>query len=175
MQASPNTPATDALQSSAEAARQAECDARLAVNAIKTGADRAGTAAAATASATYLSQHDYEGARARSRAASIARIAAEDALPAHEWEGRKVSRTGKIYRRFGGGIVGEKRFEGIVETVRSTSVFAANVRYNIPPAGSVIVRMLKKDGSPGLSFEGFSDWNGAPRWTLAEVAQDEPK
>lgn len=82
----------------------------------------------------------------------------KNATPDHEWEGRKVFRmesVGRSYQR-----LTPIRVEGIVETVRVGAQFAKNLsRYSTPNIGDVIVRLLKKDGSPGLKFSGrVRDW-----------------
>lgn len=90
-----------------------------------------------------------------------------DQRPAHEWEGRRVFRMrarGRSWER-----LLPQRIEGVVETVRSDAKFADNLsRYSCPSVGAVIVRLLKKDGSPGLKFEPFGTWL---KWELADDQQ----
>jgi hypothetical protein len=149
----------------AEEARKLELDAKLRVQAILGGAEDAGRSAQAKAKAAYLEAHGYAESVADGIAATAARIAAEDTLPAHEWEGRFVTRTktsGPSYNRR------TETFRGIVETVRSDTVFAGNVgRWRQPDIGTAIVRHLKKDGSPALKFEKLEDTWGVP-WKLED-------
>lgn len=154
---------------SVEDAIREEAAAYRAAEAIKSLADMAARDAHNIARAAFLKQHDYEGAVAAHRAAEIARVAAQDALPAHEWEGRKVFYVQKRIERWTRREIGEDRYEGIVETVRSTTTFPANKAYGLPAIGGVIVRMLKKDGSPGQKFENFTDWGGKNKWSLAST------
>lgn len=84
------------------------------------------------------------------------REATDAATADHEWEGRRVFRMVRprgvnFYMRSN---VPEVREEGVVETVRQTSEFAGNLSsYSRPKIGDVIVRSLKKDGSPALKFD----------------------
>lgn len=70
----------------------------------------------------------------------------------------------KVYRdrlsRYGNHIVGTDY--GIVEAVTTKTVFAANLT-NTPYPGRFIVRLLKKDGTPGLGFDTF-----VGNWKLVE-------
>lgn len=101
------------------------------------------------------------------REARMARIAAEDAQPDHEWEGRRVFRMepqGRSYQR-----LPDKRIEGIVETYRSTSdVPMSTPSYRLPAIGEAIVRLLKKDGTPGAKFEKLDRGCWSSKWQLVE-------
>ena len=150
-----------------KAARIAEDEARAARDAIDSAAKAAGQEARQRAEKAYRLAHDYEGACKRLIAACRARIAAEDATPDHEWEGRRVfvmENAGPHWNR------SQKRVEGVVETVRSNTVFASNSSgWRKPAIGEPIVRMLKKDGSPALKFESFyRTWGG--KWALCDPA-----
>lgn len=151
----------------AQKARELEAQARRRVRGIEDGASAAGREAAAKASDAYKKAHDLPGAREALQAAVIARIAAEDALPPHEWDGRRVFRLEST--RWSGR---EKRIEGVVETVRSTTRFPESAaRWRRPNIGSGIVRLLKKDGTAGLKFETMGDWKA---WQLADPEGDAP-
>lgn len=129
----------------------------------------------------------YEAERARNRVADVARNAVHEkfagqinplreaaaaarmavtqvknAVPDHEWEGLKVFRM--VSRGYSFQRLSPSRVEGIVETVRIGTRFAENLsHYSTPEIGDVIVRLLKKDGTPGLKFE-----NRDKDWKLAE-------
>lgn len=72
----------------------------------------------------------------------------------HAWAGKKVTRIKKTGRPWNRKC--ETLF-GVVETVTSKSEFPENLRR--PRVGDTIVRLLKKDGTPGLKFE---DLRAAP-------------
>lgn len=93
---------------------------------------------------------------------------AKDTLPDHPWTGKRVFKMehhGPSYRR-----LPQRRVEGIVETVRSTTAFAVNVgTWRRPAVGTPLVRLLKKDGSPALGFDGLSNrWDGESIWKLVD-------
>ena len=104
-------------------------------------------------------------ARDNLRQAVVARVAAEDATADHPWTGKKVFRMeaqGRSYQR-----LPDKRIDGIVETYRSTTKLPENsARWRLPSIGQPIVRLLRKDGSPGLKVEVFS--RAYREWKLAE-------
>lgn len=90
-------------------------------------------------------------------------LAAKDRLPDHEWTGKRVY---KMMSR--GGFRREPvRVDGIVETVRSTTVWPDNIsRYRMIAIGKPLVRLLKADGKPGVKFE---EMNGEHHgWKLVE-------
>lgn len=71
----------------------------------------------------------------------------------HEWEGRTVTRQVSL-RNAPGWDLRTTTERGVVEVVRIGTEFPANTpSYSRPPIGTTIVRMLKKDGTPGLKFE----------------------
>jgi hypothetical protein len=85
-------------------------------------------------------------------AARIALTAAQDAGPEHEWTGQRVTKLVPNWKY--GRLQSTETLTGIVETVRSTTEFAGNLPlYGRPRIGDPIVRLLKKDGTPGLKFE----------------------
>lgn len=107
---------------------------------------------------------------------------------AHPWTGKKVEREEITYSRgnWTRCETGRKTLVGIVETVTSRTEFAANEsRYGRPGIGAPIVRLLKKDGSPGLKYERLhSNWKlvqdapvpalspkPTPRWPAIPVPQ----
>lgn len=146
-------------------ARELERLARLAVKAIEDGADEVARAAAASAREQYLAQHDIAAARERYREAYAARIAAEDATPAHAWEGKRVY---KMRNKSRGYTPRYERIEGVVETCRSSTAFPANTpSYSKPRIGEGFVRFYKKDGSPGTRFS--ASLSG---WRLVESDRD---
>lgn len=83
----------------------------------------------------------------------------------HEFEGKKMVRSTYVRGRYLSRLV-ETPIYGIFETVTSKSVFAANTpSWRKPDVGSHIVRLIKKDGQPGIKWEVFnerSDWVVAP-------------
>lgn len=150
-----------------EEAKKLEAAARRAVDAIENGAQAAGLAAAVAAKDAYFDAHDIDGARQRLREAIRKRIASEDALPDHPWEGARVFRIEAV----GWGGRQKKRVEGIVETVRSTTEFAGNIGdWRKPEIGKAIVRSLKKDGTPGVKFKNLNSHWGGLEWQLCEPA-----
>lgn len=108
-------------------------------------------------------------AQAEFRAAHDALRAVEDQTPKHPWEGRKVYRLEDTARsRLSRTKVPQyKRIDGVVETVTSATVFPGNTAYyNKPRRGSIIVRLLKGDGTPGVKFERFH--HNHAKWELAD-------
>lgn len=97
--------------------------------------------------------------------ARAALVAAQDQTPDHPWTGKRVFRMeqrGRVWERRT-----PIRIEGIVETVRSTTVFPENTaQWRCPGIGQPIVRLLKKDGSPSKRFEEMSRHTS---WKLAEA------
>lgn len=150
----------------AEEARENERLTRARVQGIELGASRAGREAAIKAEAAYKAAHDLDGARLALREAVAARIAVEDGLPSHEWEGRKVRRTapqGRAFERLPDRII-----EGVVETFRSTTPLPGNTpTYRRPQIGSPIVRLLRADGSLGSKFEPLLRSPYESQWELA--------
>lgn len=93
-----------------EEAREAELEAQARVTAIEVDAD----SAAHAAKKAHLKAHGYEDAIEALIAARRARIAAEDAQPALEWEGRRVWRIESKWRGWGM-PVRKTRVEGVVD------------------------------------------------------------
>ena len=74
----------------------------------------------------------------------------------HPWEGKRV------WRKNHSG----KRLEGVVEVVRRGVTLPENVsQYNRPAIGTVIIRKIKKDGSPSRAYHPYENvrW-----WSLVE-------
>ena len=91
-----------------------------------------------------------------------------DATAAHPWDGKRVFKVEPKYASsWSRHVVGETRIDGIVEVVRQTSKFPDKLgHYGRPKLGSVIVRKVKKDGSPSLQFH--RTWGKImDKWTLA--------
>lgn len=91
---------------------------------------------------------------------------AKNALPDHPWTGKKVFMecdSGPSYRR------SRVRMDGVVEMRRVDTVFPENVRWGIPEIGKPFVRLLKKDGTPGMRFESIhGSWG--KKWKLRDEA-----
>ena len=82
-----------------------------------------------------------------------------DAQPPHEWDGRRVFRVETKCARWSRVVISMTRHEGVVETRRGFTQFPGNTaRYNLPMMGAGFVRLLKKDGTPGLKFESLQGW-----------------
>jgi len=95
--------------------------------------------------------------------------ARDAAVVPHEWEGRKVTRDEVKYSRsWRGGEKSRTPVFGIVETATSQTQSPANCRYSVPRVGLPIVRLLKKDGTPGLKFETLARYEHQEQWKLAE-------
>jgi hypothetical protein len=76
-----------------------------------------------------------------------------EANASHPWDGKKVFRIRKRRIRPYSREMVEYREEGFVEVVRTTSQFPENLSsYSMPELGSIIVRKVKKDGSPAKAF-----------------------
>lgn len=76
------------------------------------------------------------------------------ATPDHEHEGRRVTkleRVGPWHRT-------EVRIFGIIETMRVGTKMPQNCKYGLPKIGAAFVRLLKKDGTPGLKFYATSSF-----------------
>lgn len=95
----------------------------------------------------------------------------------HEWDGKKVYREEKIYGRYGSGVKLIERIEGIVETVTRDTEFAENLgSWRRPALGAPIVRLLKKDGTPGKKFERLNNTGfGDTQWLLVGGPEDRNK
>lgn len=92
----------------------------------------------------------------------------KDQVPDHPWTGKRVFKMVWAPGQHSWTRDPKSaRIEGLVETVRSTTAFPGNVgSYSRPRVGSPLVRLLNKDGSPGLRFDSMGgDYHG---WQLAE-------
>lgn len=108
-----------------------------------------------------------DAARAVRRAAAERLRIAKDAVPDHPWTGKIVTKTtseGPTWSRR------VKVLIGVVETVRSDTVFPNNVRYRRPRVGDPLVRLLGKNGKPGLRFDDMR-WG----WSLADTTEPQPQ
>jgi hypothetical protein len=97
-----------------------------------------------------------------------AQVDAERSIAAgHPHEGKRVWREENIYSPWGSRVIDTKRVTGVVEVWR---VGSAPVRGSRRPSiGSVIVRLLKKDGTPGQTWEYYGGlYSGKPRWKFEE-------
>jgi hypothetical protein len=90
-----------------------------------------------------------------------------DATAAHPWDGRRVVLVKPKYARYGGHLTGHETLHGIVEVVRQSSDFPANMRWSRPTLGKVIIRKVKKDGTPSLQFYDWGDGK-IENWSLPE-------
>jgi hypothetical protein len=73
---------------------------------------------------------------------------------AHPWEGKKVWRDDHV------GWAGRTvvRIYGVVQIRVREMQFPANAKYLLPQLGEPFVRLLTKDGKPGLRFETMREW-----------------
>jgi hypothetical protein len=107
---------------------------------------------------------ELDAARRAVYKACRATTAARDLTPEHPWTGKRVFRLKpqgpSWYRQ------PPKRIEGVVETMRSTTVLPGNTAgYSRPMLGAGFVRLLKADGSLGLQFTRLHPNDG---WALVE-------
>ncbi|MBA4086667.1 MAG: hypothetical protein C0491_02545 [Novosphingobium sp.] len=88
----------------------------------------------------------------------------------HPWDGKRVYKLVHIKDRWSSKILETKRVEGLVEVVRLSSQFPANLTtWTRPKLGSVVVRKIKKDGTPSLQLEQGYHLNGlSPAWKLVD-------
>ena len=141
-----------------------EADKKL--RGIERARNEAGAVARCAAEAQF--NDTIAAARAEKLAADNAVVAHIEAEASHPWEGKKVFREVGVGYRFRSGISHTKREEGIVEVVRRSSQFPANMRYSRPRIGVVIVRQVKKDGTASLKFCGHGAKTLNAEWRLAE-------
>lgn len=91
------------------------------------------------------------------RAARQTLNSAKEQLPDHPWTGKRVFHLvsrGHVWQK-----LQPDRVEGIVETRRAGTSFPANAAYySIPATGEGFVRLLKKDGTPGVKFDRIRGW-----------------
>lgn len=107
-----------------------------------------------------------EATRALGEAKRALRQAENAATPDHEWTGKKVYRIEECFSRRSYKKIGETRLEGVVETYRhGVTLGRGHYVYKI---GQPIVRLLKKDGTPGLKTENLDRTFGG-EWKLAEA------
>ncbi len=106
-------------------------------------------------------------------ATSAREVAQSEAAPDHEWTGKRVFKMEDTVLKssFGWQKIGEKRVEGVVEMMRPGVTWPQ--KYRIPDVGEPFVRLLKKDGKPGVKCEHFMSWRDV-RWQLVE-APDAPR
>lgn len=113
---------------------------------------------------------ELDAAHAARAAARRAVIAEEDRCPDHPWTGKRVFRMapqGRARDR-----LAPKRIEGVVETARSTTAYPGNTPpYARVTTGHPLVRLLKKDGTPGLQFDRMGRGDG---WRLVEDEGAQP-
>lgn len=149
--------------SDVETARRIEHEARAAVAKIEADAREIGQNAERDARFSL----GIEAAREGVKVAIVARMAAENQLPPHEWDGRRVFRMRNVGRGYGPQYVRE---EGVVETRYHSTVFPANVgSYSMPRLGEGFVRLIKKNGTVGSKFAGLRDWQLADAPTPSQV------
>jgi hypothetical protein len=97
--------------------------------------------------------------------AEQAHRAAVAAAGSHEWEGKRVYREKPLYSsKWASRPYGKVPVEGIVEIRRLDTKFAENINYGLPSLGQAFVRLLKKDGKPGIAIERLGNFE----WSLAE-------
>lgn len=131
------------------AARDAEYAAGKILREAEARRDDAKRAAAAKAGEAFADE--LRAAIHAVNAARSARVEVQGRTPAHEWTGQRV--VSKVPRGSGWRPDYVDRF-GVVEMVQVETVLPGNTSsWRRPEIGSPIVRILKKDGSPGLAFE----------------------
>lgn len=122
--------------------------------------------AARAAEAAVRAKHKEETDRLTAERADAYRawLTRMDAEASHPFEGRKVTRVKPGWRS-----KGEVEF-GVVEVRKSATELGEAASYRIPALGSAFIRLLKKDGSPGLRFERYQGPDNEPPrgWALVE-------
>jgi hypothetical protein len=149
-----------------ETIEQARAAIQAARQAMKVA--EAGRAAAVSAVRDEWQPAIFAAERAEREAVAALAAAESAAAPDHEWTGKRVFRVEDI---MAGGWsrtkVGEKRYEGIVETYRpGVALGRGHYCYTF---GEPIVRLLKKDGTPGAKTEGLKRSFGGD-WQLVDPA-----
>lgn len=98
------------------------------------------------------------------------RLDADALADKHEWDGRKVKRLERKFSRgFSAREISREMIFGVVETVTSKTTWPDNTAsWRKPGIGSAIVRLLKKDGSPGVKWEMLERGQYADKWELAK-------
>jgi hypothetical protein len=101
-----------------------------------------------------------------SRAVSLARAEVQRAIaaatPDHEWEGRTVERVAVTHDRWSHRETSRTTIRGIVYTAKpGVDCGPGHNSWRKPAPGTAMVRLLKKDGKPGLKSE---EMRG--RWSL---------
>lgn len=93
-----------------------------------------------------------------------------DATASHPWDGKRVYRERPKYASaWSSKQVGVERLDGILEVVRQSSQFPANMTYSRPKLGTIIIRKLKKDGSVSLATHDILGRDPeSAGWKLAE-------
>jgi hypothetical protein len=115
-----------------------------------------------------------DGIWAAKKALGKAELALKEATSnaaSHPWEGKKVYRTEPVFAsQWSGKQVGTKRIYGVVEVCRLDTAFADNTSsWGRPSLGNSFVRLLKKDGTPGVKIDRDSRYGGQlAGWQLAE-------
>jgi hypothetical protein len=143
-------------------AQQAERDAASALAKLR-GRERQEIAEATAAIHERYREEANELARRSVEASQHLRRVADE-CPDHPWTGKKVFQVVPRLSRYARRLEGEDRVEGTVETWRSDTPRPGNLsRWYTPNVGQPIVRLHKKDGTPGLKFERLHDG-----WKLAE-------
>jgi hypothetical protein len=149
-----------------ETIEQARAAIQAARQAMKVA--EAGRAAAVSAVRDEWQPAIFAAERAEREAVAALAAAESAAAPDHEWTGKRVFRVEDIMGRGGRPQkVGEKRYEGVVEVYRPGAALGrGHYCYTI---GTPIVRLLKKDGTPGAKTENlersFND-----QWQLVDPA-----
>lgn len=152
-------------------ARKAEEDARRAFAEVEREENEAKWAAEQRVREAFAERRT--AAREAVNAAYRARVAAENAeVQPHEWEGKTVvadvidlDRWSSVSRKKG-------EVRGVVFTARHGDDFGPGFTYGKPMPGTPMVRLLKKNGEPGLKCERMQDrmkkQQPGAQWRLAE-------
>ena len=119
---------------------------------------------AATAAIQAKYHDEFTAVRQAREDAIKAGEAARDALPKHEWTGQPIGRS------WGGSKVETRRIAGMVEMCRTDTEFPSGQRWRLPTTGQPFVRLLKKNGEPGMKFERLVEYDGtiSKEWKLVE-------
>lgn len=108
-----------------------------------------------------------DAAREMAQAARLAELAEKDRIAKTgegapfplgtklcKWENKETSRFSRKY-------AWEKVADGVMEAFTTESDGPANLRYGAANVGDFVVRVLKKDGTPGARYERIGDtWRG---------------
>jgi hypothetical protein len=156
---------TDA-EKAVQAALDVRRDASKALYAVKKEREKAIDDATVTITAVYADR--VAAANKDMSMASAALKAAENAaVTTHEWEGKRVVRDVRNTSHWGRTVsVDKDAVKGVVFTYRHGDDTGTLSRWRLPEPGQVMVRLTKKDGTPGKKIESFKEANPLEAWRL---------